>query len=143
MQISESVPEDKVIRLLEMWDWMYTPEGWDVLCWGPESSGLRTMEGDKKVFSDPNMWELSKNLKVGEGGPEEHGLHATRFGYHGLLSRRTWTPAGANPTQGPAPAYQLQRLSAPWPDRAYRPSIDRRDTDHRLAAAALCDAVPA
>jgi ABC-type glycerol-3-phosphate transport system substrate-binding protein len=81
--INKDVSDDLAIRLLKMWDWMYTDEGYDILVWGPEEAGFWEIKDGKKVFKDPEMWEISKARKLNAGGPDQYGLHAMEGFYGG------------------------------------------------------------
>lgn len=75
--ISADTPRETAIRLLEMWDYMYTEEGWDMLVWGPEESGLWEWDGDRRVFTDPAMWDAEVSASE-TGGPADYGLQSDR-----------------------------------------------------------------
>jgi hypothetical protein len=73
--ISDKTDEGLVTRLMQMWDWMYTDEGWDTLVWGPASTGIWEWKDGKRFFSDPNVWKAE--LSAAEsGGPKDFGLQS-------------------------------------------------------------------
>jgi hypothetical protein len=73
--LSADLPEDLVIRFLEMWDYMYTEEGMLDLVYGPEDAGFRTVRPSdgRVVFTEP-MEELYQKREKGIGGPDQYGL---------------------------------------------------------------------
>lgn len=74
--LSADLPEDIVIRMLEMWDYMYTEEGVLDLTYGPEEAGFRTVRAsDNRVVFTDEMQSLYDTREKGlDGGPDEYGL---------------------------------------------------------------------
>ena len=97
--LSDDLDESIAIRLLKMWDWMYTDEGMDILAWGPADSGLWEMRDGAKVFADPAVWDAAASMSEGQGGPEEYGVQALRGHTEGDMWSRI-----ANASAGPGPA---------------------------------------
>lgn len=63
-------------RLCEMWDWMFSDEGLDILTWGPEEAGLWEMnEEGKKVFKDKEVEEACLNGVLQKRGADYYGLY--------------------------------------------------------------------
>lgn len=75
MFINKDLEESTAIRILEMWNWLNTDEGINVLCWGPEEAGLYTTNAEgNRVFTEPLMSiALQREANV-EGGPEWYGV---------------------------------------------------------------------
>lgn len=97
--LSADLDESIAIRLLQMWDWMYTREGMEILTWGPPDSGLWELRDGVKVFTDPAVWEAGRTMSEGQGGPEEYGLQALRGHTEGDMWSRI-----ANASAGPQAA---------------------------------------
>ena len=66
-------------RLLQYFDWFYSDEGLDMLTWGPKEAGLWKMQGDKKVFADPQVQNDMLHAVKGGKGADYYGL----FDYSG------------------------------------------------------------
>lgn len=73
--ISADTPRETAIQLLKMWDYMYSDEGWDMLVWGPEDTGIWTWDDGKRIFTDPKMWQAEVNAAE-TGGPKGFGLQS-------------------------------------------------------------------
>jgi len=115
--LSDDLDESVAIRLLKMWDWMYTEEGMDVLAWGPPDTGLWEMRDGVKVFTDEAMWDAARTMSEGQGGPEEYGLQALRGHTEGDMWSRI-----ANASAGP----QLAKTFPSSIQRSY--PLDINDT---------------
>lgn len=75
-------------RLCEMWDWMYSDEGLDILTWGPEGTGIWEYadDGTTKVFVDPETEEDCLDGIIGEKGADYYGLYEWTGGYFPFMS---------------------------------------------------------
>src|SRR5699024_6672181 len=75
-------------RLCEMWDWMYSDEGLDILTWGPEGTGIWEYadDGTTKVFVDPETEEDCLGGIIGEKGADYYGLYEWTGGYFSFMS---------------------------------------------------------
>lgn len=64
-------------RLCEMWDWLYTDEGLDILTWGPEESGVwkYAEDGKTKVFAEDEVRDACLSGVSGKKGADYYGLY--------------------------------------------------------------------
>ena len=74
-------------RLIEYFDWFFSDEGLDIITWGPEEAGLWKMDGDKKVFVDPDVEQACLNGELGMKGADYYGLYDWRGTYFPYLSK--------------------------------------------------------
>jgi putative aldouronate transport system substrate-binding protein len=98
-------------RLIAYLDWTLSDEALDLMSWGPESAGLWKLDGDKKLFTDPEVESDMLSGKLGGKGADYYGLYSNIFyskaSYFGL----SWFmgQAGYNPKS---------------PKRSYPPQLD-------------------
>jgi len=109
----------QVPRLLEFWDWMYSDEGQDILCWGPAESGIWEMKDGKKVFVDDQVaYDVLNDVLESKGAD-----------YYGLIK---WPPIGITylskgGNAGPGPCF---RVPSPFhPMRSYPPQLNIYDVN--------------
>ena len=63
-------------RLCELWDWMYSDEGLDILTWGPEEAGLWEIdESGKKVFADKEVEKAGLSGELQKKGADYYGIY--------------------------------------------------------------------
>lgn len=63
-------------RLCEMWDWMLSDEGLDILTWGPEGTGVWEMdENGVKKFVDKETEDACLSGTTGKKGADYYGLY--------------------------------------------------------------------
>lgn len=63
-------------RLCELWDWMYSDEGLDILTWGPEEAGLWEIdESGKKVFADKEVEQACLSGELQKKGADYYGIY--------------------------------------------------------------------
>ena len=63
-------------RLCELWDWMYSDEGLDILTWGPEEAGLWEIdESGKKVFADKEVEKACLSGELQKKGADYYGIY--------------------------------------------------------------------
>lgn len=62
--LNANMPTVKLERILEMYNWLMSDEGLEILAWGPESAGLWEMRDGKKYWKD----EVAKDIM--EGTPD-------------------------------------------------------------------------
>ena len=63
-------------RLCEMWDWLFSDEGLDILTWGPEGTGVWEADADGvKKFVDKETEEACLKGTTGKKGADYYGLY--------------------------------------------------------------------
>lgn len=126
VHLSKDLPEEIVIRFLEMWDYMYTEEGLLDLIYGPEEAGFRTTRAsDGRVVFTDEMQELYDTREKGlEGAPDYYGLqHSSGHRWGTFWSRIAYFSAAPRTTFG---------LS---PNRAFPPEPEPLPRSRRLLSA--------
>lgn len=107
--LNRDMPEELVIRFLEMWDYMYSEEGMLDLVYGPEEAGFRTVRSsDGRVVFTEEMQELYDRREKGIGGPDEYGLvHSIGHRWGSAWSRIAYLSAAPRDfgEYGPARAF--------------------------------------
>lgn len=74
-------------RLAEMWDWMFSDEGLDILTWGPESAGLWEEDANGvKHFKDDEVKDACLNGIAGKTGADYYGLYDWTGTYFPFMS---------------------------------------------------------
>lgn len=124
VHLSKDLPEELVIRFLEMWDYMYTEEGILDLIYGPEEAGFRTVrESDGRVVFTDEMQSLYDTGEKGlEGGPDQYGLlHKATHRWGAFWSRIAYFSAAPRSTfkLGPARAFPPEPEPLPRARRIY------------------------
>lgn len=103
--INKRLDDDTTRRLLEMWDFMNTAEGIQIMCYGPPDAGLTTTNGDgRTVFTEPLMSRVLSREKDLPGGVEELGLRGLSETVHAY--GMYWSQI-ANCSAAPRDAYGL------------------------------------
>jgi len=74
VMVSDSVPSDKLDRIMEYWEWLYSDEGQDLISWGPESAGLWEIRDGVKKFIDPQIEYDMLNRVRDANGADKYGL---------------------------------------------------------------------
>lgn len=80
---------EAIEEVLAYYDWTQTPEGHDLLTWGPEGTGIWEMDGASKVLADASLWEA-----IRDGVKTDDGRDA---GTYGINQQSRIVLAGATP----------------------------------------------
>ena len=100
-------------RLCEMWDWMYSDKGLDILTWGPEEAGLWKLdENGNKVFVDKEVETACLNGEMQKKGADYYGIYDCSGIYFPFMS----TVGICSPTLD---AYNPKSYT-----RSYEPKLD-------------------
>ena len=85
LMVSNKLPEKDIERLTQFWDWCYSDEGQEIMCWGPESGGLWEVKDGKKVFKDSSVEYDCLNSVRNANGADKYGLSDTVMQYSPLI----------------------------------------------------------
>lgn len=118
--VRKEFPE--IERLIEYFDWIFSDEGLALMTWGPEESGLWTVNdhGDR-VFTDEqlNAYARRGRAAIADGtgtSPANHGL--------GFYSRAAMASTGWQMRNETANPY--------WFNRSFDPSVDDLELNRRI-----------
>lgn len=72
--IRADMPQEDIDRILQMWDYMFSDEGQDLISWGPEEAGLWEIVDGVKKFKDPQVAEDCLSRTRNSRGADYYGL---------------------------------------------------------------------